>query len=97
MDLTPEERAEADRIFEDLRSAVETYLRALAELLASKSGGDLFGRTEHEVRDRVHQIGAKAIESALAGRKKGATKAAASPARPATTPRSSNATKPDVP
>jgi hypothetical protein len=37
----------------------------------------LLGQTEFEVRDRVHQIGAKAIETALDERKKGGTKAPA--------------------
>ena len=97
MDLTPEQQAEADRIFEHLRGAVESDLRALAELLASKDTGELFGRAEYEVRDRVHAIGAKAIAGALAGRKKGATGAAASPARPATARRSSSATRPGAP
>ena len=36
--LTPEQQVEADRI---------------AELLASKLGNRLLGRTEHEVRDHV--------------------------------------------
>jgi hypothetical protein len=31
----------------------------------------LLGATEFEVRDRVHKIGAKAIEIAVNGRKKG--------------------------
>jgi hypothetical protein len=47
---------------------------ALARLLASKKDRDLLGQTEFEVRDRVHAIGAKAIQTALSERKKGATK-----------------------
>ena len=49
-------------------------LRGLAELLASKPDHQLLGPTEFEVRDRVHTIGAKAIETALDERKKGGTK-----------------------
>ena len=49
-------------------------LRGLAELLASKPDRQLLGQTEFEVRDRVHKIGAKAIETALDERKKGGTK-----------------------
>mgnify|MGYP003405666832 CR=1 FL=1 len=59
-------------------------LRALAELLAAKADGELLGTTEFEVRDRVHRIGATAIESALAGRKKGGIRGAASRAAGAT-------------
>jgi hypothetical protein len=84
MDLTPEQQAEAKRLFEILRASTEKDLWAMAELLASKSDGELLGKTEFEVRDRVHRIGAKAIEGALAGRKKGGTRGAASPAAGAT-------------
>jgi hypothetical protein len=72
--LTPEQADAADRILLSLRQAVESDLRSLAELLASKPDSQLFGRTEFEVRDRVHQIGAKAIQTALDERKKGGTK-----------------------
>jgi hypothetical protein len=72
--LTPEQAAEADRLFQVLRPAVEDELRRLTQLLASKPDDKLLGKTEFEVRDRVHTIGAKAIEAALNGRKKGGTK-----------------------
>jgi hypothetical protein len=75
--LTPEQAEVADRILESLRQAVETDLRGLAELLASKPDSQLLGQTEFEVRDRVHKIGAKAIETALGERKKGGTRAPA--------------------
>jgi hypothetical protein len=84
MDLTPDQEAEALRIFERLKDTADAELLAVARLLASKETGELFGRTEFEVRDRVHAIGARALESALAGRKKGGTRAAASPAGSAT-------------
>src|SRR5687767_2171181 len=94
MDLTPEQRAEADRLYAHLRCAVDADLRALAELLASKADGDIFGRTEFDVRDRVHAIGAKALEGALAGRKKRGTPAAASPVSTATARPASSVTRP---
>src|SRR5262245_22105440 len=94
MDLTPEQVAEAQRIFDILKEKAEVDLLTLARLLASKSDGEMFGRTEFEDRDRVHAIGAKAIESALAGRRKRATSGAASPARTATGRRGSSAYKP---
>jgi hypothetical protein len=71
--LTPEQQAEAQRIYDALKDAVDSDLRQIAELLASKADGQLLGATEFEVRDRVHRIGARAVQSALAGRKKGAT------------------------
>jgi len=71
--LTPDQQAEADRIYQTLRQAADQDLRALAELLASKPDAQLFGATEFEVRDAAHRIGAKAIQAALQGRKKGGT------------------------
>jgi hypothetical protein len=94
MDLTPEQAAEAERLYQHLRAATDADLRALAELLAAKGDGELFGRTEFEVRERVHRIGAKAVEGALAGRKKGGTRGAASPAGAASAGRASSATRP---
>ena len=94
MDLTPDQEAEAQRIFALLQEKAAVDLLALARLLASKSDGELFGRTEFEVRDRVHRIGAQALEAALAGRKKGGTAAAASPAGSATGRPGSRGTRP---
>jgi hypothetical protein len=71
--LSPEQEAEAERIFAVLQAGTQQDLRALARLLASKPDRELLGKTEFEVRDRVHQIGAKAIETALSERKKGGT------------------------
>ena len=46
----------------------------MARLLACKSDDRLFGPTEYEVRDLAHRTGAKAIQAALDGRKKGGTR-----------------------
>jgi hypothetical protein len=72
--LTPEQQAEAQRIAEILLEASREEIQTIAELLASKPDHKLLGKTEFEVRDRVHKIGAKAIETALNERKKGGTK-----------------------
>jgi hypothetical protein len=72
--LTPEQQADADRLTERLMKVAAEEIRAIAELLASKPDHKLLGKTEFEVRDRVHKIGAKAIETALNERKKGGTK-----------------------
>ncbi len=73
-ELTPEQQAEAQRIEGILMESIRDDVRVIAELLASKPDHQLLGKTEYEVRDRVHRIGAKAIETALNGRKKGGTK-----------------------
>jgi hypothetical protein len=72
--LTPEQQAEAERIAEVLMEAARREVVAIAELLASKPNDKLLGRTEFEVRDHVHKIGAKAVETALNERKKGGSK-----------------------
>ncbi|HMB08282.1 MAG TPA: hypothetical protein VKP69_31695 [Isosphaeraceae bacterium] len=82
LDLTPEQQAEAARIKQQLRATVDDELPGIAEPLASKPDGQLLGPTALQVRDRVLKIGAKAIETALNERNKGATKVPA-PAAPA--------------
>jgi len=72
--LTPEQQAEADHLFALLRETFLQEARHLAGLLASKPDAQLLGRTEFEVRDAVHRLGAKALQAALNERKKGATK-----------------------
>ena len=92
--LTPQQQAEARRIYEALRTAADADLRELAELLAGKADAELFGATEFQVRDAVHRLGAKALAAALEGRKKGATTAPAAPAPAAARPPSSSAGRP---
>lgn len=75
--LTPEQQAEARILADRILEAARSEALAIAELLVSKPDHQILGPTEFEVRDHVHRIGAKAIEAALQGRKKGATKAPA--------------------
>ena len=88
-DLTADQEAEARRIYDALKHSADAELLALARLLASKADGEIFGATEFQVRDAVHRIGAKALEAALDGRKKGGTTAPAGPAPAATRRRNS--------
>ncbi len=76
-DLTPEQVADAERIYEALHRASEDEHWQVAQLLASKADGEVFGGTEYQVRDLVHKTGAKAMQVALDGRKKGGTTAPA--------------------
>lgn len=93
-ELTPEQQAEAQRIQAALLKAAADDIRELAELLATKDDSNTFGATEFTVRDIVHRIGAKAVETALDGRKKGGTKVPPIPAHTARKPPSSNDTDP---
>ena len=88
-ELTPEQRAEADRIHAAMLQAAEADLRELAELLATKDDSNTFGATEFTVRDIVLRVGAKAVETALEERKKGATTGPVDPAPGAKSPPSS--------
>ena len=72
--LTPEQEAEAQRLADlILEKAKEETLR-IARLLVAKADHELLGATEFEVRDLVHKIGARAIETAINERKNGGTK-----------------------
>ena len=94
VELTPERQAESDRILAALRQAAESDLRELADLLATKDDSNTLGPTEFAVREIVLRVGAKAIETALVGRKKGATTGVAAPAPTAPSPPSSSAGSP---
>jgi hypothetical protein len=92
--LPPEQQPEARRLLAELQHAAAADLEELACLLAGKADADLLGPTEFQVRDRLLPIGAKALASALAGRKKGGTTAPAGPARTAGRRPSSSAGRP---
>jgi len=77
MDLSPEQQAEAQRLFEALQQPFLDEARRLAELFAAKADAQLLGKTEFEVRDGLHRLGATALQTALQGRKKGGTRAPA--------------------
>lgn len=71
--LTPEQNADAERIYLILRQATEDEHLRMARLLARKGDDRLFGQAEYELRDLAHQTGARALQAALDGRKKGGT------------------------
>jgi hypothetical protein len=73
-DLTPQHEAEAQRLFEALQEPFRQEARRLARLLAAQPDAQLLGATEFQVRDRVHHLGAQALEAALDERKKGGTR-----------------------
>lgn len=55
------------RIYERLEPLFEEERRRMARALA---GGPLFGQKEFELRDRVHDLGARALEVAADERQK---------------------------
>ena len=72
--LTPEQEAEAQRLAELIAQKAKEEALAMARILVSKQDHEILGATEFEIRDRVHKLGAHAIETALAERKKRGTK-----------------------
>ena len=82
-ELSAAQQAEAERLLAVLRQAAEADLRALAEQLATTTDETIFGANEFAVRDIVLGLGATALQTALAERKKGGTPDPVSAARPA--------------
>jgi hypothetical protein len=72
--LTPEQEAEAQRLAALIGQKAQEEALRMARLLASKPDAQLLGATEFEIRERVHALGAYAIETAVNGRKKGGTR-----------------------
>lgn len=72
--FTPEQKAEVQRITEIVLNATRADIERMACVMVSKKDENLLGQTEFEVRDICHQIGAKVVETALEGRKKGGIK-----------------------
>ena len=75
--LSPEQEAEAQRLFEPFRQPLLQEARRLARLFASKQTPQMLGKTEFEVRDAVHRLGAQLLQTALDEREKGGTRAPA--------------------
>jgi hypothetical protein len=72
--LTPEQEAEAQRLAALIGQKAQEEVLRIARLLVSKPDSELLGATEFAVRERVHALGAHALETAVNRRKKGGTK-----------------------
>ena len=70
LELNEEQEAEAQRIYERLRGAFDAELKTMSQFMASKQTHELFGQTEYELRDRVHGLGARVLETAADERQK---------------------------
>jgi hypothetical protein len=90
--LTPEQEAEAARIEDIVKAGAAVEIRQMARLLASKCNRELLGETEFQIRDAVHRLGARAVDTALQERKKGGIKDPAHPAPAVTGTPASSAT-----
>jgi hypothetical protein len=72
--LTAEQEAEAQRLANLIAQKAKEEALGMARLLVSKPDREVLGATEFDIRDRVHKIGAFALEAALNERKKRGTK-----------------------
>jgi hypothetical protein len=72
--LSADQEALAQLLYDQLQAAFLDEARRLARLLASKADDQLLGTTEVQVREHVHRLGAKVLETTLNERKKGGTK-----------------------
>jgi hypothetical protein len=64
LDLTAEEEAAAERIYESLKGKAEQQLRNMARMMAAKKPEELLGRGEFELRDMLFDWGANVLETA---------------------------------
>ena len=67
VELTAEQEAEAERIEDLIVAKARVEARYMARLLASKSNRELLGRTEFQLRDACHRLGAAAVDAAGRG------------------------------
>jgi len=79
-------------LLDRLRPHVEQAVRRMAESLIDSPDAQLFGDLELALRDQAHDLAAAAHQTGLQGRKKGGTRAVASPAPAAADPPSSSTT-----
>ena len=63
LNLTAEEEAAAERIYQALKQKTEQQLRNIARNLASQKLEDVLGRGQFELRAMLHDLGANALEA----------------------------------
>jgi len=61
---------EEQMIYERLAGCFDEERKRIAMLLADKDDSNLLGQTEYDLRDRVHALGARALEVAANERQK---------------------------
>ena len=71
--LTPVQEAEAQRLADIIARKAKEEALVMARLLVSKQDHEILGAAEFQIRERIHKLGAHAIETALNERKKGGT------------------------
>ena len=72
---SPNDCPSTSHLRQQLHLVLDQELDSLTEFFASRSNRQLLGEGEFLLRDLVHRLGAKLLQTALEERKKGATKA----------------------
>jgi tRNA A37 N6-isopentenylltransferase MiaA len=70
VELSAEQEALAQRIYQRLRSKMDEELLAMARLMASKEDHEIFGPGEFELRDKLNDVGAAIVEESANERSK---------------------------
>jgi hypothetical protein len=74
LNLTAEEEAAAERIYQSLKDKADQQLRNMARRMAAQKPEELLGRGQFELRDMLHELGANVVEAgAREAIKKGGT------------------------
>ena len=63
VELSADQEALAQRIYEKLRSTMDQELLDIARLMASVPDQELLGRGEFQLRDKLNEVGAKMVEA----------------------------------
>lgn len=69
-ELTPEQEAHAQELAKTVLKSLQTDVLQMTRLLASKPDHQVLGQTEFQIRDIVHEIGARTIQAELDARQK---------------------------
>jgi hypothetical protein len=70
VELSAEQEALAQRVYEKIRGKAEDELRDMVRLMMSKADHEFFGPGEFELRDKLNQFGAMVVAEAANERAK---------------------------
>lgn len=70
MDEFEQMSAEEQLLYERMGPLFEQERRRMAKAISSKKDGELLGENEFEMRDRLHELGARVLEEAVNERQK---------------------------
>jgi len=70
VELSAEQEALAQRVYQKLRVKVDDELLSMARLMASKADHEIFGPGEFELRDKLNEVGATIVAEAANERAK---------------------------